>query len=147
MLRQCCLRLADLFLDRWRALGSWPPLRESGVKELRGERGVGSKWYFSSYACDRCAAYVISGRSVAHCVDACCYPTRVLQMAEVAVEMFARKAKSADVTTSLQRFADLHRDCASRAKHLKLALDALCVQVSFHCATLLLVFWRNDIEL
>uniref|UniRef100_A0A9J2P0P2 Rap-GAP domain-containing protein n=2 Tax=Ascaris TaxID=6251 RepID=A0A9J2P0P2_ASCLU len=49
-------------------------------------------------------------------------------MAEVAVEMFARKAKSADVTTSLQRFADLHRDCASRAKHLKLALDALCVQ-------------------
>ncbi|VDK47411.1 unnamed protein product [Anisakis simplex] len=42
--------------------------------------------------------------------------------------MFARKAKSADVTTSLQRFADLHRDCASRAKHLKLALDALCVQ-------------------
>uniref|UniRef100_A0A914RQ15 Uncharacterized protein n=1 Tax=Parascaris equorum TaxID=6256 RepID=A0A914RQ15_PAREQ len=52
-------------------------------------------------------------------------------MAEVAVEMFARKAKSADVTTSLQRFADLHRDCASRAKHLKLALDALCVQVRF----------------
>ncbi|KHN77841.1 Ral GTPase-activating protein subunit alpha-1 [Toxocara canis] len=54
---------------------------------------------------------------------------QLLQMAEVAVEMFARKAKSADVTTSLQRFADLHRDCASRAKHLKLALDALCVQV------------------
>ncbi|VDN49522.1 unnamed protein product [Gongylonema pulchrum] len=42
--------------------------------------------------------------------------------------MFARKVKSADFTASLQRFADLHRDCASRAKHLKLALDALCVQ-------------------
>lgn len=43
--------------------------------------------------------------------------------------MFARKVKSADFTASLQRFADLHRDCASRAKHLKLALDALCIQV------------------
>ncbi|VDN07033.1 unnamed protein product [Thelazia callipaeda] len=42
--------------------------------------------------------------------------------------MFARKVKSADFTASLQRFVDLHRDCASRAKHLKLALDALCIQ-------------------
>uniref|UniRef100_A0AAF5Q077 Rap-GAP domain-containing protein n=4 Tax=Wuchereria bancrofti TaxID=6293 RepID=A0AAF5Q077_WUCBA len=42
--------------------------------------------------------------------------------------MFARKVKSADFTASLQRFADLHRDCASRAKHLKLALDALCIK-------------------
>lgn len=43
--------------------------------------------------------------------------------------MFARKVKSADFTASLQRFADLHRDCGSRVKHLRLALDALCVQV------------------
>ncbi|KAL3997954.1 Rap/ran-GAP family protein [Acanthocheilonema viteae] len=42
--------------------------------------------------------------------------------------MFVRKVKSADLTASLHRFADLHRDCASRAKHLKLALDALCTQ-------------------
>ncbi|MCP9260056.1 Ral GTPase-activating protein subunit alpha-1 [Dirofilaria immitis] len=42
--------------------------------------------------------------------------------------MFARKVKSADFTVSFQRFVDLHRDCASRAKHLKLALDALCIQ-------------------
>ncbi|VDN50120.1 unnamed protein product [Dracunculus medinensis] len=42
--------------------------------------------------------------------------------------MFVRRVKSADVTASLQRFADLHRDAASRAKHLKLVFDALCAQ-------------------
>uniref|UniRef100_A0A0N5A960 Rap-GAP domain-containing protein n=1 Tax=Syphacia muris TaxID=451379 RepID=A0A0N5A960_9BILA len=42
--------------------------------------------------------------------------------------MFVRKQKSSDVTSSLQRFADLHRDCASRAKHLKLVLDVLTPQ-------------------
>ncbi|MFH4984052.1 hypothetical protein AB6A40_010761 [Gnathostoma spinigerum] len=41
--------------------------------------------------------------------------------------MFARKPKSADVSSSLQRFCDLHRDCASRVKHLKLALEALAL--------------------
>lgn len=45
--------------------------------------------------------------------------------------MFARKVKSADLSVSIQRFADLHRECTSRAKHLRLALDALCVPVSF----------------
>uniref|UniRef100_A0A1I7Y6R0 Rap-GAP domain-containing protein n=1 Tax=Steinernema glaseri TaxID=37863 RepID=A0A1I7Y6R0_9BILA len=42
--------------------------------------------------------------------------------------MFARKPKTSDVTTSLQRFSDVHRDTTSRAKHFKLALESLCVQ-------------------
>lgn len=43
--------------------------------------------------------------------------------------MFARKAKSSDVQSSLQRFADLTRECGSRAKHFRLAMDVLCPQV------------------
>uniref|UniRef100_A0A7E4VIK5 Rap-GAP domain-containing protein n=1 Tax=Panagrellus redivivus TaxID=6233 RepID=A0A7E4VIK5_PANRE len=42
--------------------------------------------------------------------------------------MFARKPKSSDVQTSLQRFSDLNRDASSRAKHFRLALESLCVQ-------------------
>ncbi|TKR93308.1 hypothetical protein L596_007790 [Steinernema carpocapsae] len=42
--------------------------------------------------------------------------------------MFARKPKISDVTTSLQRFSDVHRDTTSRAKHFKLALESLCIQ-------------------
>lgn len=50
--------------------------------------------------------------------------------------MFARK-KTADVQTSLQRFCDLHRDAASRAKHFKLAIEMLAPQVYF----VVEIFW------
>lgn len=39
--------------------------------------------------------------------------------------MFPRKGKAADVAGSVQRFADIRRDPASRVKHLKSALEAL----------------------
>lgn len=43
--------------------------------------------------------------------------------------MFARKPKTSDVQSSLQRFSDLQRETSSRAKHFKLALESLSVQV------------------
>ncbi|CAD5210290.1 unnamed protein product [Bursaphelenchus xylophilus] len=39
--------------------------------------------------------------------------------------MFARKAKSSDVQSSLQRFSDLTRDTSSRTKHLRIVYDTL----------------------
>ncbi|KAI6182707.1 hypothetical protein M3Y97_00409700 [Aphelenchoides bicaudatus] len=42
--------------------------------------------------------------------------------------MFARKAKNSDVQSSLQKFSDLARECSSRAKHFKMAMDVLCAQ-------------------
>ncbi|CAI4222514.1 unnamed protein product [Auanema sp. JU1783] len=41
--------------------------------------------------------------------------------------MFARKAKSSDIMTSVQRFTDMNRDSVSRVKHLKFLLDTLSI--------------------
>lgn len=43
--------------------------------------------------------------------------------------MFNRK-KPSDVQTSLQRFCDLNRDLASRAKHFRIAFEALVTHVN-----------------
>jgi hypothetical protein len=43
--------------------------------------------------------------------------------------MFASRKKPQDFQTSLQRFTDLGREPASRAKHLKIVLDTLNPEV------------------
>ncbi|GMR53715.1 hypothetical protein PMAYCL1PPCAC_23910, partial [Pristionchus mayeri] len=44
-------------------------------------------------------------------------------------EMFGRKQKGGvDLSGSVSRFVDVHRDCFSRVKHLKLLLDSFSVQ-------------------
>lgn len=44
--------------------------------------------------------------------------------------MFGRKQKGeVDLSGSVSRFVDLHRDCFSRVKHLKILLDSLSLQV------------------